>query len=67
MTEEDEKLAADLSTAAVSSILANRRTRSRRPFGGGGEEHESVGVPNGRRGPGHRVGRRPEGLQKSGF
>ena len=36
--EEEEKLAADLSTAAVSSMSANRRTRSRRPFGPEAEE-----------------------------
>ena len=40
MTEEEEKLAADLSTAAVSSMSANRRTRSRRPFGPEEEEEE---------------------------
>ena len=44
--EEEEKLAADLSTAAVSSMSANRCTRSRRPFGPEAEEEEKSTNPS---------------------
>ena len=44
MTGEEEE--ADLSTAAVSSISANRRTRSRRPFGPEEEEEEKSTNPS---------------------